>query len=663
MTDTAQRNDASVNPYVCQGFNAQGDPCKSTWVSKNGWCAAHDPERQEEVRKWREKGADKQRRESRRRTDKKIRKGMGHEDSNKLYMFIRSGMLTQCKRKDLAYPEAARRLGVSPRKIKMFMEINEKVNLESRMRLGWTPTKGAIRRLYNFQDFRDEYFETEKGDKYITKPFHLRWIESLLGAINTGGRQQILSPPRHGKTELLMHFCIWLMMRNPNIRIIWITGVAGIGKNILKAIKSELEHNEKLQDDYLPPGQSFKPGRQSGMAWGKEEIEIAIRKPGIKSPTLYVCGRNATLPSRDADFIVMDDVIDIDSARSDGQREALRQHYSASIASRKTEDVALIQITSRVHPDDLAQDFLDSTEWESIVESAHDIHCQLDPDDYAAHIDCMLFPEVRSYKWLMEQKNDLANLPGIFELVYLNDPGKTGVSIFVTDIIQDCYDPRIDLGTADLPQNARLIAGLDPAATGYQASFVWGYTLAPLQLRMIDLRNDMGGGIEGAQNVIKWGFDVHGIHEWVVESNLFHGAIRKNKEILEYCNQRGIYLHPHQTDKANKHDPHFGVSSLAPLFKYTQIILPYASPEAQRKVKLYVSQLIRYVGQSGTARQKSDIVLASWFPLEVLRMRNVEYQRQLDSVDQTYGHEIFDTFDLGDFQMDDLDDLFSEMRL
>jgi len=274
----------------------------------------------------------------------------------------------------------------------------------------------------------------------------------------------------------------------------------------------------------------------------------------------------------------------------------------------------------------------------------------------------MLFPEVRSYKWLMEQKDDLANLPGIFELVYLNDPGKTGVSIFMTEIIQDCYDPRLDVGIKDLPENARLIAGLDPSATGYQASFIWAYTLAPLQLRMIDLRNDLGGGIEGAQKVIKWAFDEHGVYEWVIESNLYHGAIRKNNDLLEYTNKRGIYMHGHETDKNNKHDKHFGVSSLAPLFKNAQIILPYGSPEAIRKTKLYVSQLIRYTGQSGSARQKSDIVLASWFPLEILRTRNVDYQRHLDTDYDDHAPDILEGFDLGDFSME-IDDIFSEMRI
>ena len=47
-----------------------------------------------------------------------------------------------------------------------------------------------------FVAFRDEYFESDEGRKYVTKPYHRTWIEATLHAIYTGDQQLILSPPR-----------------------------------------------------------------------------------------------------------------------------------------------------------------------------------------------------------------------------------------------------------------------------------------------------------------------------------------------------------------------------------------------------------------------------------------------------------------------------------
>ena len=85
------------------------------------------------------------------------------------------------------------------------------------------------------------------------------------------------------------------------------------------------------------------------------------------------------------------------------------------------------------------------------------------------------------------------------------------------------------------------------------------------------------------------------------------------------CNARGIVLEGHETYK-NKWDPAFGVTAMANLFDDKKIILPYASPEAQMKTDLYKKQLI-YFASKGQGKSKivSDIVMASWFPMKVVR--------------------------------------------
>ena len=81
----------------------------------------------------------------------------------------------------------------------------------------------------------------------------------------------------------------------------------------------------------------------------------------------------------------------------------------------------------------------------------------------------------------------------------------------------------------------------------------------------------------------------------------------------------GAILEGHETYK-NKWDPQFGVTAMASLFEDNKIILPYGNPESQSKIDQYKKQLI-YFASKGQKKNKtvSDIVMASWFPMKVIR--------------------------------------------
>ena len=53
------------------------------------------------------------------------------------------------------------------------------------------------------------FFFRLEGVRPIVKPFHQEWIRSIIVAYAVGGKQLILSPPRHGKSELLIRFPLW----------------------------------------------------------------------------------------------------------------------------------------------------------------------------------------------------------------------------------------------------------------------------------------------------------------------------------------------------------------------------------------------------------------------------------------------------------------------
>ena len=260
-----------------------------------------------------------------------------------------------------------------------------------------------------FMAFEAEYFRTShqgRSIRFLRVVCHRRWIKETLRAIFTGEAVQIMAPPRHGKSELLVHFCVWLICRNPSITIIWIgVNKEPVAKNMVGMVKATLERNERLIADVLPPGESFRPKARAGAEWAAKFFRVAqADRERVKSPTMTALGRASKVLSMDCDLIICDDIEDHDSTLQPQTRAATRRWIVTQLESRAEEHTGMVIIGSRQHPDDIYGHLLNDTTVTSIVESAHDQDCPLDPAEVAVHVDCMLFPEMRSYAWLRRKQ-------------------------------------------------------------------------------------------------------------------------------------------------------------------------------------------------------------------------------------------------------------------
>ena len=498
----------------------------------------------------------------------------------------------------------------------------------------WKLPQVAEKTLQDFEEFRDRYFRTETGYPYETPEFHKQWIESIMSAIEHGKQQMILSPPRHGKTDLLIHFAIWLICKNPNIRILWVGGNEEIAKNAMGSVIDQLENNELLIEEICGPGARFKPQTKSGKSWSQNGFTVGTRTiTGIKSPTMVGIGRGGKILSRDCDIIIADDIEDHTSTQQPASRENTRNWWTTTLSSRKEEHTALVVIGSRQHWDDLYSHLLENESWETTVEEAHDTACKLPEWEEKEHVECMLWGSKRTYKWLMDRKKaaDTTGGRAIYEMVYLNVAMPDGLTLFDREEIESCRDQKRDIG--NIPRGVRLIAGLDPASTGYQAAFLWGYDANGGNLYMIDMDNNLGGGIPQALSIIKEWWEKYNCSHWVIEENGFQKAIRQDKSIREFASAHGVFLEGHET-YSNKFDPIFGVTAVRPMFQEKIINLPYLGFEAQEKVNLYTSQLVYFSSaknKSKTIGTKTDIVMASWFPMRAIRRMQKERLAELSA--------------------------------
>ena len=499
--------------------------------------------------------------------------------------------------------------------------VEDKENYESQK--DWEISEDTVKSLQDFKNFRDRYFKTETGELYETAEFHESWINSIVDAIENGKQQMILSPPRHGKTDLLTHFAVWQICKNPNIRIMWVGGNEDIAKNAVGAVLDHLENNELLNEEINGPGVKFQPKIRSGKSWSSGQFTIGTRTiTGIKSPTMVAVGKGGKILSRDCDLIIADDIEDHGTTIQPSAREQTRQWWTTTLSSRKEEHTAVVVIGSRQHPEDLYNFLLENPEFETIVEEAHSTECILPETEIEEHTDCMLWASKRTYKWLMSQKNNADTTGGraIYEMVYLNKAFVEGITMFNSEDIDQCRDINRVIG--QVPAGTHLIAGLDPASTGFQACVLWAVNTDTGQMYLVDIENEKGGGVIQAKKSIQRWYEKYNLAHWVIEENGFQKAIRQDKDIKDYTSRFGIYLEGHQTQK-NKYDPIYGVGSMQQLFEQQLINLPYGNTESETKSNIYRRQLIYFSSAASKASKaksyKSDVVMASWFPLKVIR--------------------------------------------
>jgi hypothetical protein len=501
--------------------------------------------------------------------------------------------------------------------------------------------------VHAYSVFSRYYFNLE-GKRPLVKDFHLKWIRSIIVAYATGGKQLILSPPRHGKSEMMIRFVVWFIVMDPNIRIGWFCASSDVAKIMVGAVKDILESHEGLIADTLPPGDLYDPGLKSTNPWTTKELKVAPQTHvGAKSASMIGLGRTSKFLSRDMDIIVIDDMEDYDSCREESQRNYSRNKL-AEIGTRKVEQTAEVAIGSRQHPDDIPNHLLglegSILQWKVIVDSAHDEECGLDPDEYDQHIDCMLFPEVRSYRYLMEKKLEMEvlGLGHLYPLRYLNKAVPEEGLVFDLEKIRDnALNRDRGLGLADLPLG-RLVAGLDPSARGIQAAFVWHYR--DEKLSMVDLDAKQSGGMAGAHSIMRLWHDMYGLTDWFYEDNSQQVEFFNDPRTKALALELGLNIRPYTTGK-NKQDPELGISSMAPWYHDGRVDLPYGTNEARKKVNLLLRQLELWT-VSGVLNRKSktDIKMASWFPFPTI-VKWLKQDRSLNVVhDKNASYPGIDSF-------------------
>ena len=242
-------------------------------------------------------------------------------------------------------------------------------------------------------------------DTYIPRSFHLPWsddqlkvIAKLETAVLDGGLFAMAMPRGSGKTTLCETACLWAILIGARPFVCLIGSDEEHAASMLESIKSELEHNDLLLDDYpevcypirslegihqRASGQLYK-GEPTHIGWTAREITLPTiapdGRPSAASGSIIavagITGRIRGMKRKRADgqslrpsLVLVDDPQTDESARSPSQcrhRAGILAGAVLGLAG-PTEKIAGLMTLTVVRRGDMADTILDSAlhpEWQ-----------------------------------------------------------------------------------------------------------------------------------------------------------------------------------------------------------------------------------------------------------------------------------------------------------
>lgn len=447
-------------------------------------------------------------------------------------------------------------------------------------------------------------------------------------------------PPEHAKsTTITMNYVTYRIAKDPNIRVMVVSKTAEMAKKFLYGIKTRLTHPSysEFHVKYGPPG-GYADGAES---WSQDKIYVSgeIRDSGEKDPTVQALGIRGHIYGARADLIILDDCVDLTNAH---EFEKQIEWIQSEVVSRISASGTLLVVGTRLATRDLYLELRDAkrypdevSPWSYLAMPAV-LEFTDKPEDWVTLWPKSNMPEagVRDAepdkdglypKWdgtrLAKKRGRMQ--PRTWAMVYMQEQ-VSSEAIFSPEAIKYAingsrYPGRIPKGMpGNRPQGMDgliIVAGLDPATSGYTSSVVVGLDPADQKRYVLDIFNKANVKPDEMRTMIMDMTEKYSISEWRIEKNGFQGFLVHDREVNQYCTSRGTTIKPHYTGM-NKHDASFGVASMTGLFSQWEEgnqLIELPATHNSEACKALVEQLVTWAPDMKKGAGKTDVVMALWF--------------------------------------------------
>ena len=163
----------------------------------------------------------------------------------------------------------------------------------------------------------------------------------------------------HGKSLMMSVYITWLVVNNPNIRILLISETDRKAQMFLSKIKAILQHSPILKEYY---------GDLVGEKWTDHAVTLKTRTDIFAEPTILATGAgSSTVVGTHVNVICCDDLVGFDAARSEVQRDRLLDWYRTSLMPCGLAGVKIIITGTRYHYIDLYQHHIDTFKYDTLI--------------------------------------------------------------------------------------------------------------------------------------------------------------------------------------------------------------------------------------------------------------------------------------------------------
>jgi len=463
--------------------------------------------------------------------------------------------------------------------------------------------------LDNFELFHARYFTDPLKGVQSLAPFHVEWVQ----AAETTNRLLLLAPRAHAKTTVLsIEYVVWKLCRwrwslriNPKItgpRIGILSDTEAQAENILRAVKSALEDNEKLGSDFG----RWKP--DNTRKWTNLELIVQDwHSANEKDVTLYAGGYESAWLGRRFDILIVDDLPNLKrNSASEQARANLVQWFREVATNCLDAGGKILYVATMQHHQDLTNTLLnDEKERRRIGNPLWTTRRYRAIKREATRVSPaeVLWPQRWSYDALLEIRRDIGTAS--FEKQYQNVAVNEDLLVFRVGWLRNrCLDREHSIGS--VRKGWGVYMGVDPAiGESHLSSFfslvVLGYIRDTKQLFLIDYIKDKFP-IVTQQRMIAEYYEKYSVLQCRIETNAYQKALAQTMR-----EKHPTMRIQDQFTGRNKIDPETGVTSLmAPLVENGLLRLPYSTPESVRKTDRFIDDLALW------PTNNADVVMALW---------------------------------------------------
>jgi len=270
------------------------------------------------------------------------------------------------------------------------------------------------------------------GYSLMTEKPHLE----LCKFTQKGKKLLILMPRGSFKTSVVtVGYCLWRIVRNPNIRILIDSETIGRSKKFLSELKTHIESNEKFKKLF-----GDLKGKET---WSKTEITVSTRTKNLKEPTVAIAGIDTPAVGLHFDLIIADDLHSEKNVTTKDQIDQVIEHYKL-LTSILEPDGKMVVIGTRWHDSDLYGYLLEEEK-----DTFKYMRKQAIDDDGN-----LLMPDRLNMKFLDRAKKTMGSY--LFSCQYQNEAISQADAKFKREDFQ-YYKPE------DLPERLNVFMSIDPA--------------------------------------------------------------------------------------------------------------------------------------------------------------------------------------------------------